>query len=134
MCTITQDDLGPAFEAVDADVADDVITTATSIVLGPSGTQSTTLVRWTRCGVDACLAIKLLAKHLLVTTPGTGATEGQATTSESIGGVSVSYANGGQASSKYGSTVHGQMYEQLQDKFDRCSRARRSFPIAIGPS
>jgi hypothetical protein len=133
MCTITQYDLGPSFADVEADVADLAIVDATSMVLGPSDSQTATSLRWTACGLDPCLAIKLLARHTLAIDPNSGATATPNHTSESIGGVSVSYAGASSATGTYSSTSFGQAYQDLRTRFDICSSKRTRGPLAVAP-
>jgi hypothetical protein len=124
-CTITQDDLGPQFAAVDAEIAALFIEIATEIVLGPVECQAAKYLAWVTCCVSPCLAIKLLAQHLISSDPFNGA-EGADVTSETVGDVSTSYGNATSTSGLYGSTVFGRMFSGLLAKFEVC-RSRRQF-------
>lgn len=136
MCTITQADLGSAFADVASEDADAAILGATEFVLGPTADQVTALAAWSRCRLDPCRAILLLAKHMLAVSPNSGATEAGAVASESIGGVSVSYSLGSADSTSgvFAGSLHGRLFAALLGKFEVCSARRRSFPIGVGPS
>lgn len=129
-CTITQDDLGPAFADVDEDLAALFIETATGIVLGVSACQVETELKWSNCCLDACLAIKLLAQHLLVVTPNSGADESPAVTSERVGSVAVTYATATSSSGLYAGSPYGSMYRVLLGKFELCAATRNTLPFA----
>lgn len=132
-CSIVQADLGPLFADVDADLVALIITTATGIVLGPSDGQATTEGAQIACGVDPCLAIKLLSQHLISTLPGSES-EGATVTSERVGEVSTSYANAGSASGLYAGSTYGAMYAMLLAQYEKCKARRRTFPRSVGPS
>ena len=132
-CTITQADLGPAFAAVDADVADLFILTATEIVLGPAGAcQVQTEAAWRGCCVDPCRAIVLLAQHLLSVTSGTGGGTSQIL-SKRVGDISITYANATANSGIWTGSPYGVAYSVMARRFDLCRSRRNTFPIAVGP-
>jgi hypothetical protein len=129
-CSITQDDLGPAFADVDAELAELFIETATGLVLGVLACQAETEVKWSNCCLDACLAIKLLAQHLLVVTPNSGASESPAVTSKRVGEISVTYASASSSSGLYAGSPYGSMYAMLLGKFELCQNTRNTLPFA----
>jgi hypothetical protein len=129
-CTITQADLGPQFEAVDAEIAALFITVATEIVLGPVECQAAKYLAWVTCCVSPCTAIKLLAQHLISSDPDSGAGSLDVT-SESVGDVAIAYANATSTSGLYGSTLYGRAFTGLLAKFEQCRSARRFTGIAV---
>ena len=135
-CDITQDDLGPAFADVDPDLAALFIETATSIVLGPTDCQAEDQLKWLNCCVDPCTAIKLLAQHLISTTPGSGGGAGATPeiTSKRVGEISVSYASAGSSSGLFAGSKYGAMFSLLLGKYERCRASRRSLPFAVPPA
>lgn len=131
-CTITQADLGKKFEDVDADVAAEFIALAVETVLGAPQFKGQTYAAWIKCKLDPCGAIRLLAQHLLAEDPDTDV-DAVATTSESIGGVSVSASTAATINSPYGGTTYGRLYAARLAAFTNCQARRRSAPFGVGP-
>jgi hypothetical protein len=128
-CTITQADLGPTFEDVDADLASLYIEIATTLVLGPEGACATAnYAKWFACCVDPCMAIRLLASHLIASDPDSGAGSSEVA-SESVGEVSVTYGSATSSSGLFTSTLWGKGYAKLLGKYEQCKATRRTFPV-----
>ena len=130
-CTITQADLGPLFAAVDPLLADESIEQAVIVVLGDETGQAAAEAAYRACGVDPCNQIKLLAQHLLSSTPGTGVS-GKKVTSERVGDVAVTYANSSTSTSAFGDTPYGALYQLGLSRFEKCRAKRRTLPFAVG--
>lgn len=131
-CTITQDDLGPLFEDVSAELAAAFIAQAVLIVLGPEAGQAVKESAYTNCGVDPCNMIVLLAQHLLTVTPGAGAESSSTVESETVGRVTVSYGTATSASGMFAGSSFGTLYALLLSRFERCQAKRRTFPLFVG--
>lgn len=132
-CTITQADLGALAEGLDPDVADLYIKTATEIVLGPTACQGEVQLKWLRCCVDPCRAIKLMAQHLIATDPESGAGE-KDVLSERVGDVATTYANATSSAGIFGDSTYGRMFSLLLAQYERCQASRRTLPFAVGGS
>jgi len=127
-CTITQATLGPAFADVDPDIAALWIEVATVVVLGPDAQQALVQAKWLACGVDPCMAIRLLASHQLATLDPSA--DAKTVTSESVADVSTSYATAGSSAGIWTGSQYGVLYATLLDKFEVCTARRSSFPRA----
>jgi hypothetical protein len=133
-CSTTQDDLGPLFEAVDADLAAAFIAQATLIVLGPAAGQATKEAAYIGCGVDPCNMIVLLSQHLLTITPAAGSASSPAYESKTVGSISVSYGTANSVSGLFAGSAFGTLYALQLAKFEQCQAKRRSFPRSVGSS
>lgn len=131
-CTITQADLGPLFADADPDLVAAFIEQATAIVLGPVESQAAKEAAMKRCGVDPCNMIKLLAQHLLSVTPAAGAGT-QTVASQSVGGVSVTFAHAASNSGLFAGSPYGTLFAYDLAQFEKCSKRRRTFPMGVGP-
>jgi hypothetical protein len=128
-CTITQADLGPTFEDVDADLASLYIEIATTLVLGPEGACATAnYAKWFACCVDPCMAIRLLASHLIASDPDSGAGSSEVT-SESVGEISATYGSVTSSSGLFATTHWGRGYAKLLGAYEQCKATRRTFPV-----
>jgi hypothetical protein len=123
-CTITQADLGPQFEDVAAGIAALFIDTATVIVLGPLACQADKYAAWLGCCVDPCMAIKLLAQHLIASDPDSGAGSADVT-SERVGDVAVAYSSATSSSGAFGGTIYGRTFAMLLGKYEQCRAGRQ---------
>jgi hypothetical protein len=134
-CTITQADLGTLFEEVDADLAADFIEAATEVVLGYTDVQAAAAESIKACGIDPCRMIKLLAQHMLATTPGAGVSGSTGTiTSERVDAVAVSYATANSNSGLWSGSSFGTMFSFQLARLEKCRANRRGLPFAVGPS
>jgi hypothetical protein len=129
-CDVNLDDL-PQFEDVPDPVKLAVIDIATNLVLGPADCHTKNEALWTCACLDPCLAIKMLAAHILSVDPDIGT--GSATVvSERVGDVSATYANTSSSAGSWGDSIYGRLYSSLAARFAAFMGGRKTLPLGIG--
>lgn len=131
-CSVTQSDLGPQFENVDATLAAQFIAQAVLVVLGPEESQAAKEAKLTNCGVDPCNMIVLLSQHLLTITPTSGASATPVYESKTVGQISVRYSTATASSGLFAGSAFGTLFALQLAQFEKCQARRRSFGRSVG--
>jgi hypothetical protein len=129
-CDANLDDL-PQFDDVPDAVKQVVIDIATDIVLGPTECHTKNEALWKCACLNACVAIKMLAAHILSVDPDIG-TGSVTVVSERVGDVSATYANTSSSAGSWGDSIYGRLYSSLAARFAKFMGGRKTLPLGIG--